>query len=473
MRPRLRHLVVVVPGIGGSVLHTADRAARWDEHRRRFVAAATRPHRLGLDAQPDLVPVGLLPDITLVGPFVTPGYDALVRGITRHFDGVRIDVARPGKPRDLQADLLLFPYDFRRGVQHAAARLAAEIADRLSGEHPSARHRRVIVVAHSLGGLVARHWLGPLGGAPQCAALITLGTPHRGAPKALDVLVNGLKVGPKRLSRLTDVLRQWPSVYELLPRYPAVGRPDGTPPLRPHELPAGDLLAPAFLTGAKAAFAVHQDIEAAWTDLDRPPDLTAVFGRGHATLQHALLSPGGLTLAKTSAPWLPNPSWLGDGTVPAISAVPLELGEDLRVRRAVPDRHLALPASATVLALLTEYAGDSLTAVRGDPPDRPWLGLDVDDTALSGTPVPVGVTLHGTPADERTRVRLRLRTADTTPPWQPCPRSGDTTWQTTLLPPGPGTYTLDVMATGIPVTSRLRTGEVLGVLDAEALGAES
>ena len=43
----------------------------------------------------------------------------------------------------------------------------------------------MIVVAHSMGGLVARYWMGPLGGWRVCRALITLGTPHRGAPKAL------------------------------------------------------------------------------------------------------------------------------------------------------------------------------------------------------------------------------------------------------------------------------------------------
>ncbi|MFJ9154832.1 esterase/lipase family protein [Streptomyces sp. NPDC102270] len=479
----LKHLVVVVPGIGGSVLQTVEGAACWDEHRRRFVAAATRPHRLGLDTHPNLVPVGLMPDITLVGPFVVPGYDGLVRKIRNRFDDVQVDVSLPGREPDSRADLVLFPYDFRHSIRHAAERLAADVAARLSGEHSGARRRRVIVVAHSMGGLVARYWLGPLGGAADCAALITLGTPHRGAPKALDVLANGLKVGPKRLAGLTAVLRQWPSAYELLPRYPAVAGSDGAEPLRPYELEEGTgadaTVDASFVSRAKAAFGVHQDIEAAWTELsDGPncPEVTAAFGRGHATLQQSLLSPSGLSVTKGSPAWLPNPDWLGDGTVPAISAIPIEQ-RDMRARRAVAERHMALASSSVVVDILAEYAGEAIDSIRGDKPDRPWLGLDLDDTVLCGDPVAVGVTLYGAQADERTQVRIRVRARDgqekAATPWLPCARSGGNEWQAQFLPPGAGTYSVEVAATGVPVVDRLQAGDVLGVVDAGYEGAGS
>jgi triacylglycerol esterase/lipase EstA (alpha/beta hydrolase family) len=109
---------------------------------------------------------------------------------------IRVDVARPGQDRDLRADVVLFPYDFRLGIRDAAERLKAEIDARLGVLTREARHQRVIVVAHSMGGLVARYWAGPLGAAPDCRALITVGTPHRGAPKALDWLVNAARNSP-------------------------------------------------------------------------------------------------------------------------------------------------------------------------------------------------------------------------------------------------------------------------------------
>jgi alpha-beta hydrolase superfamily lysophospholipase len=43
-----------------------------------------------------------------------------------------------------------------------------------------ARNSRVIVVAHSAGGLIARHYIQLLGGFHYCDGLITLATPHRG-----------------------------------------------------------------------------------------------------------------------------------------------------------------------------------------------------------------------------------------------------------------------------------------------------
>jgi hypothetical protein len=114
--------------------------------------------------------------------------------------------------------------------------------------------------------------------------------------------------------------------------------------------------------------------------------------------------------------------------------------------------------------------------VRGDNPDRPWLGLDLDDTALSGDPVPVGVTLHGTQADERTRVQVRARASDGRQeggtPWLPFTRTGDGRWQADLPPLVAGTYTVEITATGVPAVDRLRAGDVLGMVDADDAGAD-
>lgn len=52
------------------------------------------------------------------------------------------------------------------------------------------------MLAHSMGGVVARYWAAMLDDERLCRTVITLGSPHRGAPKALDALANGLRVGP-------------------------------------------------------------------------------------------------------------------------------------------------------------------------------------------------------------------------------------------------------------------------------------
>jgi hypothetical protein len=112
----------------------------------------------------------------------------------------------------------LHPYD-----TDAAERLKSELDSRLGRLTGPTRQARVIVVAQSMGGLVVG-----LGGAPDRQALITLGTQHRGPPKALDWLVNGTRIGPVRLKGASAVLAEWPRAYDLLPPVSGcVARPVG------------------------------------------------------------------------------------------------------------------------------------------------------------------------------------------------------------------------------------------------------
>jgi pimeloyl-ACP methyl ester carboxylesterase len=90
-------------------------------------------------------------------------------------------------------------------------------------------HLRVDIVAHSMGGLVARYYLryGPvdvldgmpslisLYGAKRVRKLILLGTPNFGAVSALHAYLAGEKVGLKRIR--PEVLATMPSGYQLFP----------------------------------------------------------------------------------------------------------------------------------------------------------------------------------------------------------------------------------------------------------------
>ncbi len=220
--PRLRHLVVVLPGIGGSVLSRADGPA-WATTKEVLRGALIRPGGLDLDREPALEPTALVGTFTALGGLLhIQGYEGLEEHLRRTFREPVVHTYRRRIPIPNNVDVLLFPYDFRRSIRVAAEALADAVEQALMEVSKQARHKRVIVIAHSMGGLVARYWLGPLGGAPLCAALLTLGTPHRGAPKALDWLINGAGVGRLRHPGVTRVLRGWPSMYELLPQYAAV-----------------------------------------------------------------------------------------------------------------------------------------------------------------------------------------------------------------------------------------------------------
>jgi Lecithin:cholesterol acyltransferase len=213
----LRHLVVVVPGIGGSVLTAPDGTSAWDVRVRALTHVVIDPGVLDIDRE--MVVTGLVDTLTVLRPWlVVPGYDGLTRRLRTGFGGrlrvvdYRVDWAVPGG-----VDVLRVPYDFRQSVA-----VSAEVLGRAVSAAVGDSGREVIVVAHSMGGLVARYWIGVCGGWRRCRALVTLGTPHRGAPRALDWVFNGAGVGGLRSRAATQVLRGWPSVFELLPQYPAV-----------------------------------------------------------------------------------------------------------------------------------------------------------------------------------------------------------------------------------------------------------
>ncbi|MGW2585914.1 esterase/lipase family protein [Streptomyces virginiae] len=413
-------LLVVVPGLGGSVLSTPDGRWTWDAGSLDVGALLQAPHRLSLAESPELVPTGLT-DQVAVGPWtMAAGYRPLLRALQRYFGPLKTVVHRRGQAPVADADVLLFPYDFRHGVVHAADRLGVCVASYLAG---AATGRRVIVLAHSLGGLVARHWLGPGDGAKSCAALITLGTPHRGAPKALDWLVNGVRVRGNELATATALLREWQTSYDLLPRYRAVLRvpadglerppageapvpaPGEEPPSRdgacyPEELDEAVLPGP-YRARAADSYTMHRNLQGSWDELFRQgrcPTTVAVFGRDHPTLNRAETDGLGLRVDKWRGPeWLANSEWRGDGTVPGFSAIPPELDRVPLAWLAVPERHRMMTGSREVLDTLRNLTAASMadTLDGGPEPGRARLGIDVEDTVPAGAETQITAELFG------------------------------------------------------------------------------
>ena len=229
-----------------------------------------------------------------------------------------------------------------------------------------------------------------------CRALISVGTPHRGAPKALQWTVSGAPLG---LPGPTRLVREWPSVAELLPRYPVVRDTrvlDETSPvaaLYPHEL---DL--PGLGQRARDAFYLHESIRTAWDGLPRSgPTMRACLGWPHPTLSAAYWDGSRLRLDKQLPWWLPAKGWekdVGDGTVPGPAAVPLEQDDDADGPRRLPDRHIALASSQVVVDLLGEYLRlGSLRKYRNPAADRhpPSLGMDLEEVHSAGMVIPIAV----------------------------------------------------------------------------------
>ncbi|MEV0619504.1 hypothetical protein AB0I81_39725 [Nonomuraea sp. NPDC050404] len=461
---RLRHIVVIVPGILGSVLRDERGECVWGglhEGLRRVF----QPGALDIDAP--LVPVELMPTIRLIGKTLVPGYGDLVIRMRNAFPNAKFDTIAPGRAGDSSANVLLFPYDFRAGVAVAAEELARRLRDRLG--RPEDNLRRVVVVGHSMGGLVARYWLGPLGGASSCAALITAGTPHRGAPKVLDWLWNGVGVGAVRDPRLTKIMRRWPSAYDLLPRYRSVLAGKLTPGLEPGADPAA--LYPAELPWpeaaqaehARRAYAMHEEIRTAWEGLgERAPDLQPLFAPGHATLGRSTLKGGRVRVEKVNAEWLPEPERGGDGTVPWFSAVPLELDGQRSRWRPVRDRHLPMASSPKIIQALAILSGASTSATRGDAPEEPWLGLDLDETVPAGAPVALRARWHGAAVEDKTVVEARIAGLAV-----PGVATDAGVWEFALPPLPAGEHRVEVIAQA-PGGDPLSCADVIGAVEEES-----
>lgn len=235
-RQPMADLVVVVPGILGSILRDDRGTELWTIRGRKLLPMLARlgrkRSRLELKgayrdgpADDGVEPAGLLTDLHAIpGVWTINGYDALVRWLTGQFDVAEATVS--GRP----ANLMLFPYDWRLSSRYNGRRLKEAVEQRLGAWRDLSGNPRAkaTLICHSMGGLVARWFLDVVGGAPLCRRLITIGTPYQGAPEAIGALANGVHpgLGPLRAD-LTEVVRSCPSVAELMACYPCVDRGDG------------------------------------------------------------------------------------------------------------------------------------------------------------------------------------------------------------------------------------------------------
>ena len=134
----------------------------------------------------------------------------------------------PGQPVEPdQRNYYRFTYDWRQDNAASAAALD-RFVEQIRTDHGNA-DLKVDIVAHSMGGLVARYWLRygardvlnsndfPINnaGADKARKIILLGTPNLGSTAALQQLLDGADFGVNKIG--SDVLLSFPSAYQLLP----------------------------------------------------------------------------------------------------------------------------------------------------------------------------------------------------------------------------------------------------------------
>ena len=319
-------LVVVIPGIGGSALADDDGRMVYHMDTSSMVARIRDPQALEIGNS--LRPTGLIGAYSVVFKQLVTGYENLMTALTRKLGLSQAQVATAGPELVApDASLLAFPYDFRQPVQETAVALDRELRRRAQG-------RPVVLVAHSMGGLVAAWWWAFLGEGIDVAEIITLGTPYRGAAKALEVLVNGIRFGGVEQFKITTVLRDWVSVFDLLPHYQAIeGNPDGP---YPYQLPPSMTMAmPDFSTRAQKAYDANKELHRTLEEKtrERKNPFTTYYSQGHATPGRAVVEADRLITLKENPPQLTDHWNSGDGTVPVFSTIPPFLEDEIKGRR--------------------------------------------------------------------------------------------------------------------------------------------
>jgi pimeloyl-ACP methyl ester carboxylesterase len=440
----VRDVVILLPGITGSVLARPNPRGGapdevWSPKASALWRAVTKGAIGDLELTPDaaddgIVATRLVPDVTLIpGFWKIDGYGKVARQI----------VETMGLKRG--ENFFEFPYDWRRDNRLAAARLENDALEWLRAWRDSsgARDARLVLVGHSMGGLVARYFLECLGGWQHTRSLITFGTPHRGSLNAVNFLVAGMRkgIGPLGFD-VTPLLRSLPSVYQLLPLYPCVDTGDAELARVPDAARTGQL--PNIdATRADAARAFHEEIEKsqaanAATDAYRQTGYRTfpVVGIDQPTLQSARVTSTGVEMLRTRA----NRDESGDGTVPRGSATPLELQDQHREIYAA-DRHGSLQNADDVLlnlqGILTRPAIE-LRDFRVGPPRT--LTLDIEDMVV--TPEPF--TIRAKPSDGNPRLTAHLTNLTTGAEFQePLGRAAEG-WQAVELNLPAGTYRVQV-----------------------------
>jgi hypothetical protein len=404
----MKHLFIFLPGIMGSRLQkngkdiwSLSRIPFW-QHLRALLGAGSIPD-LTLrddDWQHDLndgvVATELIADLHAVPRVVTQaGYEPFRQGVRQFFDVVEGSIHQPVD----KANFYTFPYDWRRDNRATARKLGQFIEQQLprwraASGNPQAK---VVLIGHSMGGLVARYYVEALDGWRTCHSLITIGTPHWGSVDAVDAICNSKKIG---LADFTPVVRTLTSTHQLLPVYKAITLDDG----QTVRIGEADL---SNLERARAAAARDEFHEVIWerakanrANPDYATQTVPWVGVEQDTLQSVRRTNGQVLVGYGLPPGFEGQPGDGDGTVPRFSAIPPDM-KDIDGRFAVEQHGWLTNNNQTISPVLETIV--TLIA------DLPLGGLG------AGRPVP-SINLRVAPlVDHKDGPQISVRLGDVSP----------------------------------------------------------
>jgi pimeloyl-ACP methyl ester carboxylesterase len=135
---------------------------------------------------------------------VTPFYDTVLKALAMDGPGDYLAAHADYGKYNIKPKVYFCGYDWRRDNAASAFRLASVVDEALADTGES----KVILVAHSMGGLVSRYYCKMLGGESKVFALFLLGSPSLGAIEAYTQLKHGLNAPYAREFFNTDPTEQ-------------------------------------------------------------------------------------------------------------------------------------------------------------------------------------------------------------------------------------------------------------------------
>lgn len=442
------HIIVLIPGITGSVLKKNGEII-WGYSLKSLASnILSGGNKLKLDLalpidSPDEVDLGdgvvadaLMPDLHLLpGVWKIDGYSKIINAILSRFD------VKKGE------NFFTFPYDWRRDNRVAARRLDRNSRTWIEKwrEKSGNQDAKIILVAHSMGGLVSRYFLEVLGGWKLTKALVTFGTPYRGSLNALDCLANGLRKGSFKLTALSELARQFTSIYQLLPIYEVYDHGDGVL-VKVGETSGIPHVDPKMATDA---LRFHQEIAAAVTTnrgqylyQTNGYGIYPVVGINQQTKQSGRLATDeNVELFQSYK----GKDLSGDGTVPRVSAVPLELSDKPNAMYAAT-QHGSLQNADSVLAqiegVLSGFNLDLGTFRKGGS-----VALEIEDLFWKEE----SVSLRARPSSLETELSVILwRSEDRLPITKQSMHPSSDGWQESSFDSlSPGEYRVEVVGKDI------------------------
>ena len=417
MPTEMKDIVVVLPGIMGSILQK-DGKDLWNVSGQaiwqvvRSLGDRLNDLKLegddpeGGDLDDGVMTTGLITDTHLIpGLWKIDGYNKASRLITDNFKVVKGDIYQD--PEEQVANFYHFPYDWRRDNRANANILKRLLDKRLKTWRKSSGNKdaKIILLAHSMGGLISRYYLEVLGGWEDARALFTFGTPYRGSVNAVNVLANGFRrqgIDLLQVLGIKEIINSFTSIYQLLPIYPVLQVNGASKRVAEvANLPNIDQ------ERANQALAFHREIEAA---VKTHPDSYATVpfvGVQQPTLQSAEFTEGKITVSRELPFVIKNRNLEsladGDGTVPQISGFPIEFSDRdvLEIPSFIAEAHGSLQNQPDILLNLlnklqiSQATGETLEDIRGRGDEksrniragRKGLSLFLEDLYLNNEPI--------------------------------------------------------------------------------------